>query len=325
MRRSLGRRNLMRTRAEDRIVVVKAVELVAVNVGRGVHEVNVALDALRAANLQNVDPRRRQNEEVRLQKAERRVGGVAFADIVRVDVRKTRRKDRILFVRREVGHAFPRRSQSPQDRLEGSPIGGRFRIDHDALAGQFLSFAPHPEDELPNEGGKTSDEEVARRGKAHDDRKEHAPRARVEIGPGFERRRDESDQKPEVCSECGGGCSQMHRKQENSDAPGNARSDGEKENWESVEKDARDFYRGNRFAEKKATVRNLRYASVTSFSFRMRRARARSCPQPPSTSCAAESRAVAIMPRERRSETKAFTCSGSGRDQGEPSTAFTGM
>ena len=190
------RPTLMLARAVDGVVVVEAEELVAVRVGGGVNEMDVALDALGAPDLEDVDPGGREDEDVGLQEPERRVGAVPLPDVAGGDVRNLGLKDRIVFGGGEVRDTLAHLGEGAQHRLERPPVGGGLRVEDDAAASERLVVPLHAEGRLADERRQPPDEEVPGARQPDHDREQHAPRARIQIGVGILGRRPKERSRP---------------------------------------------------------------------------------------------------------------------------------
>ena len=118
--------DLSLARAKHRVVIIETKKLIGVHVTQRMHYVHVLFHPRTATNLQDVNPRRRQYEDIGFQKAQRRVGRIAGADKPRRHERLKFRiihvKDRIVFGGRQVRHGNSSFHQRHQHRTPRRPI-----------------------------------------------------------------------------------------------------------------------------------------------------------------------------------------------------------
>ena len=103
------------------------------DVAHGMHDMHVAVDARRAADLQHVQARRGEHEHLRLQKAERRIGRVGFSNVAGMHAVQSGGKDGILGVARQIRGLHPPLFQCMQNGPEGRPVGRAFGVKRERI------------------------------------------------------------------------------------------------------------------------------------------------------------------------------------------------
>ena len=125
---------LPRSRTKHRIVIVKTVELIGVNVTHRMHDVNVFFNARRTANLQHIDSRRRKRKYIGFEKAKCRISSITLADVLRSDsVIQTSIEYRIIFIACQIGALHTALMQRFQHRLKSEPVGSALRIKNNGI------------------------------------------------------------------------------------------------------------------------------------------------------------------------------------------------
>ena len=148
--------DLTLARTKHRVVIIETKKLVGMHITQRMHHVHVLFHTGTAANLQDVNPRRRQHENIGFQKAQRRVGRIAGTDKPRRHERLKFRiihvKDRIVFSGRQVRHGNPAFHQRYQHRTPRRPIAFRFGINDDLIFLQIILASRRPVDKATDDG-----------------------------------------------------------------------------------------------------------------------------------------------------------------------------
>ena len=182
-------------RAEYRVVIIKAEKLVGMHITQRMHHVHVLFHTGTAANLQDVNPRRRQHEDIGFQKSQRRVGRIAGADKLRRHERLKFRivhvKDRIVFRGRQVRHGNSAFHQRHQHRTPRRPIALRFGINDDLIFLQIILASRRPVDKAADDRREFPRHKVSARYQPHHHGQQHAPGTGIQIRPSVRGRQND--------------------------------------------------------------------------------------------------------------------------------------
>ena len=111
------------------------------NVAHRVHDMNIALDAWRAAYLQNVNAGRRQYKNFCLQKAKSRISCVGLPNEAGRNAGQSAGKYRIVLRACQISAFDAALFKRFKYRLEGHPVGCAFSVKRQIAAFHLISFS----------------------------------------------------------------------------------------------------------------------------------------------------------------------------------------